>query len=87
MHIVHGSALKREDMRILDIGFLIHNDTAQYVMECKPVSSRFITVGLAGQLFNWIIVQVYSPICDSRDQEIDQFYKDLGSIMTTIPKM
>ena len=57
----HRSLFSREERRHgKDIGFLIHKDTAQYVMECKPVSSRLVTVG---QPYNRIVVQVYAPIC------------------------
>ena len=56
----HRSWFSRQDRRYgKGIGFLIHKDTAQCVMECKPVSSRLITIG---QPYNWIFVQVYTPI-------------------------
>jgi len=49
----HSSWFSRDERKHeKDIGFLIHEDTAQYMMEYKPVSSCLISVGLTGQPFN-----------------------------------
>ena len=43
-------------------GFLVHKDIMNTVMECCPVSSRLITIGLRAVLFNIIVVQAYAPV-------------------------
>ncbi|XP_072039418.1 craniofacial development protein 2-like [Amphiura filiformis] len=68
------------------VSFLVHRDIARSVLECRPISSRFIILRLAGQPFNISIIQAYAPTSTASDQEMDMFYQQLHGIMTTIPK-
>ena len=43
-------------------------------MECRPVSSRLITIRLRAVLFNITIVQAYAPASEYDDNEIEKFY-------------
>ena len=68
------------------VGFLVHKDVVKSVIECRPVSSRIITMRMAGQPFNISIVQVYAPTSTASDQEMEQFYQQLQMVMKTIMK-
>ena len=49
---------EKEDKHEHGVGFLVHEDTVNTVMGCRPVSSRFITVRLRTAPFNITIVKV-----------------------------
>ena len=51
----------KEDKHKNGVGFLVHKDIVNTVMECRPVSNRFITICLRAVPFNITVVQVYTP--------------------------
>ncbi|PIK49530.1 putative craniofacial development protein 2-like [Apostichopus japonicus] len=63
------------------VGFLVHKDVAKSVLECRPISSRIITLRLSGQLFNITVIQVYAPTTAASDLEMNRFYKGLHEVM------
>ena len=68
------------------IGFLVHKDIMNTVMECHPVSSRLITIRLRAVPFNITKVQVYAPKSDYDDNEIEEFYDQLQNVIDQTPK-
>ena len=55
-------------------------------MECHPVSSRLITIHLRAVPFNITIVQAYAPASDYDDNEIEEFYDQLQSVIDQKPR-
>jgi hypothetical protein len=51
----------REDKHEHGVGFLVHKDSVNTVMGCRPVSSRLITIRLRATPFNITIIQAYAP--------------------------
>ena len=56
------------------------------VMGCGPVSSRLITIRLRAVPFNITIVQVYTPVSDYDDNEIEDFCDQRHNVIDQIPK-
>ena len=55
-------------------------------MECRPVSSRLITIRLRAVPFNITIVQAYAPTSQYDDSEIEEFYDQLQNVIDRTPK-
>ena len=55
-------------------------------MSCTPVSSRIITIRVSAKPQNVTIIQVYAPTSDHEDQEIEEFYEKIESIIQKTPK-
>ena len=55
-------------------------------MECRPVSSRLITIRLRAVLFNITIVQAYAPVSEYDDNEIEKFYDQLQNAIDQTTK-
>ena len=68
------------------VGFLVHKDIVNTVMECCPVSSRLITIRLRVVPFNITIVQAYAPTSDYDDNKIEEFYFQLQNVIDQTPK-
>ena len=64
---------------------LIHRDTVNAIMGCRPVSSRLITILLKASPFNITIIQVYAPTTDYDDDNIDDFYDQLQDVIDQAP--
>ena len=56
------------------------------VMECRPVSSRLITIRLRAAPFNITIVPAYAPTLDYDDNKIEEFYDQLQNVIDQMPK-
>ena len=75
-----------EDRHEHGVGFLIHKDTVNAIMGCRPVSSRLITIRLKASPFNITIVQAYAPTTDYDDDDIEDFYDQLQEVIDQTPK-
>ena len=40
-----------------------------------------ISVHFQGKLFNIMVIQVYAPICNAEEAEVEQFYEDLQDLL------
>ena len=76
----------REDRHEHGVGFLIHKDTVNTIMGCRPVSSRLITIRLKASPFNITVIQAYAPTTDYDDDEIEDFYDQLQKVIGQAPK-
>ena len=63
----------KEDKNEHGVGFFVHKDIVNTVMECRPVSSRLITTRLRAAPFNITIVHACAPTSDYDDNEIEEF--------------
>ena len=63
----------KDDKHKHGVGFLVHKDIVNAVMECRPVSSTLITIHLRAVPFNITIVQVYASASDYDDNEIEEW--------------
>ena len=56
------------------------------VIRCRQVSSRLLTLRLTACPFNITILQVYAPISSYDDNDADEFYRELQSLVDQTPK-
>ena len=78
-HTVYFSG--KEDKHKEGVGFLTRKNIVKSVIECRPISSRLMTVRLRASPFNITIIQVYAPTSSYDDSEVDEFYRELQSLV------
>ena len=76
----------RDDKHQHGVGILVHKDTVNCVMGCRPISSRLITIRLKATPFNINIIQAYAPTSDYSDEDIEDFYEQLQEVLDQTPK-
>ena len=76
----------KEDKHEQGVGFLVHKDSVKRVIGCCPISSRLLTVRLRANPFNITIIQIYAPTSSYDDSEVDEFYRELQSLVDQTPK-
>ena len=60
---------------------LIVNKTVQNaVLGCDFKNNRNISVHFKGKVFNVTVIQVYAPITDAKEAEVEYFYEDLQDL-------
>ena len=47
------------------------------VLDCNLKNDRMISVRLQGKPLNIIVTQIYAPISNAKEAEVEQFYEDL----------
>ena len=77
-----GKEVKHEQ----GVGFLVHKVIVKSVIGCRPISRRLMTVRLRASPFNITTIQVYAPTSSYDDNEVDEFYKELQSLVDQTPK-
>ena len=66
---------------------LIVNKRVQHVvLGCNLKNDRMISVHFQGKLFSITVIQVYVPITNAEEAEVDQFYEDIQEFLELIPK-
>ena len=76
----------KEDKHEQGVGFLVHKDIMKSVIGCRPISSRLMRVRLRASPFNITIIQVYAPTSSYDDSDVDEFYRELQSLVDQTPK-
>ena len=56
------------------------------VLGCSLNNDRMISVRLQGKPFNTTVIQVYAPISNAEEAEVEQFYEDLQDLLELTPK-
>ena len=56
------------------------------VLGCSLKSDRLISVRFQGKAINITIIQVYAPMSNAEDAEIEQFYENLQDPLELTPK-
>ena len=76
----------KEDKHEHGVGVLVRKDIVDTVKECRPDSSRLITIRLRAVPSNITIVQVYSPRSNYDDNKIEECYDQLQNAIDQTPK-
>ena len=56
------------------------------VLGCNLTNDRMILVCFQGKPFSIIVIQVYAPITNAKEAEVEQFYADLQDLLELTPK-
>ena len=56
------------------------------VLGCNLKNDRMISVHFQGKPFNITVIQVYAPITDAEEAEVEAFYDDLQDLLELTPK-
>ena len=75
-----------DDRHANGVGFLVHKSIQSAVLGCQPISSRIITVRLRAKPLNITIIQVYAPTTDYDDEQIEQFYNQIQTVIHKVNK-
>ena len=53
---------------------------------CNLKNHRMISVRFQGKPFNMTVIQVYAPISNTEETEVERFYEDLQDLLELTPK-
>lgn len=68
------------------VGIIMHKSVAQNVSNFVPVNERIMLIQLKAIPANVNIIQVYAPTSEHEEEDINNFYNELNTLIKKIPK-
>ena len=70
----------QESLRRKGVAIMV-NRVQSAVFGCNLKNDRMISVHFQGKPFNITVIQVYAPISNAEEAEVEQFYEDLQDLL------
>ena len=84
-HYIYYSG--QESLRRNGVAIMVNKRVWSAVLGCNLKNDRMISVRFQGKLFKITVIQVYSPISNTEEAEVEQFYEDLQDLLEHPKKM
>ena len=84
-HYIYYSG--QESLRRNGVAIMVNKRVWNAVLGCNLKNDRMISVRFQGKLFKITVIQVYSPISNTEEAEVEQFYEDLQDLLEHPKKM
>ena len=62
------------------------NKNPNTVLGCNFKNDRMISIRFQEKPFKIMVIQVYAPISNAEEAEVEQFYEDLRDLLELTPK-
>ena len=76
----------QESLRINEVAIMVNKIIQNAVLGCNLKNKRRLSVHFQGKPFNITVIQVYAPMSNAEEAEIEQFYEDLQDLLELTPK-
>ena len=76
----------QESLRRNGIATIVNKRVQNAVLGCNLKNDRMISVRFQGKPFNITVIQVYAPISNAEEAEVEWFYEDLQDLLELTPK-
>ena len=70
-----------EFLRRNGVAIMVNKRVQNAVLGCNLKNNRMISVHFQGKPFNITVIQVYAPISNAEEAEVEQFYEDLQDLL------
>ena len=77
---------RQESLRRNGVVTMVNKRVQNAVLGCSLKNDRMISVPFQGKPFNIMVIQVYAPISNAEEAEVEQFYEDLQDLLKLTPK-
>ena len=67
----------QESLRRNGVAIIVNKRVRNAVLGCNLKNNRMISVRFHGKPFNITVIQVYAPISNAEEAEVERFYEDL----------
>ena len=76
----------QESLRINGVAIMVNKRVRNAVLGCSLKNDRMISLRFQGKQFNIIVIQVYAPITNAEEAEVEWLYDDLQDLLELTPK-
>ena len=71
----------QESLRRNGVAIMVNKRVQNAVLGCNLKNDRMISVRFQGKPFNITVIQVYAPISNAEEAEVERFYEDLQDLL------
>ena len=75
----------QESLRRNGVAIMVNERVQKAVLGCNLKNNRMISVRFQGKPFNITVIQVYAPMSNAEEAEVERIYEDLQDILELIP--
>ena len=65
---------------------MVNKRVRNALLGCNLKNHRMISVHFQGKPFSITVIQVYAPINNAKEAEVERFYEDLQDLLELTPK-
>ena len=76
----------QEPLRRNGVAIIVNKRVQNAVLGCNLKNDRMISVCFQGKPFIITVIQVYAPISNAEEAEVEWFYEDLQDLLELTPK-
>ena len=76
----------QKSLRRNRVALIVNQRVRNAVLGCFLKNDRMISVHFQGKPFNIIVIQVYAPISNAEEAEVEWFCEDLQDLLELTPK-
>ena len=76
----------QESLRRNGVALIVNKRVRNAVLGCNLKNDRMISIHFQGKTFNITVIQVYAPISNAEEAEVEWFYEDLQDLLEQTPK-
>ena len=76
----------QESLRRNGVAIIINKRVQNAVLGCNLKNDRMISVRFQGKPLNITVIQVYAPISNSEEAEVEWFNEDLQDLLELMPR-
>ena len=76
----------QESLRRNGVAIMVNKRVQNAVLGCNLKTDRMISIRFQGKPFNITVIQVFAPISNAVEAEVEQFYEDLQDLLELTPK-
>ena len=76
----------QESLRRNGVAIMVNKRVRNAVLGCNLKNDRMISVHFQGKPLNIRVIQVYAPIRNTKEAEVERFYEDLEDLLELTPK-
>ena len=77
----------QESLRRNGVAIMVNKRVQNAVLGCNLKNDRMISVHFQDKPFNITVIQVYAPISNTEEAEVELFYDDLQNLLERSKKM
>ena len=76
----------KEYLRRNGVAIMVNKRVQNRVLGCNLKNNRMISIHFQGKPFNIMVIQVYAPISNAEEAEVERFCEDLQDLLEKMPK-
>ena len=77
---------EQESLRRNGVAIIVNKRVQNVILGCNLKNDRMISVCFQGKPFNITTIQVYAPISNAEETEVERVYEDLQDLLELTPK-